>query len=204
MTSAPISTSTSGAATDDFSRALPEQPAPGDSGRSTMSRAIDKLTTHPALDGPAELIRRVGGGVPRRLSQAGERLLGHPIHPAITDLPIGFWTSAWVLDFLPGRQAAGRASRSLIGLGLVSTLPAIVSGLGDAAELDRGRRRTASVHAAFNAGATAAFACSWWMRSNGTTRRAVVASNVGAALATVGGLLGGHLAFASADDGNNA
>ena len=161
---------------------------------------IDTLTTHPALDGPAEVIRRVGGGVPRRLSQAGGRLLGHPIHPAITDLPIGFWTSAWVLDFLPGRHSTGRASRALIGLGLLSTVPAIVSGLGDAADLDRARRRTASVHAAFNAGATAAFACSWWMRSGGTNRRAVLAANVGAALATVGGLLGGHLAFAGADE----
>jgi hypothetical protein len=25
--------------------------------------------------------------------------LGHPLHPLLTDLPIGFWTSAWVLGW---------------------------------------------------------------------------------------------------------
>lgn len=29
--------------------------------------------------------------------------LGHPLHPMLTDLPIGFWTSAFTLDLLGGR-----------------------------------------------------------------------------------------------------
>ena len=29
---------------------------------------------------------------------------GHPLHPLLTDLPIGSWTSAMVLDFVGGRQ----------------------------------------------------------------------------------------------------
>ncbi len=31
---------------------------------------------------------------------------GHPLHPLLTDLPIGSWTSAMVLDFVGGRRAA--------------------------------------------------------------------------------------------------
>ena len=91
MTSAPTSTPNSSTAGDDISRALPEEQAADDSTRSRMSRLIDDLTTRPVFERPAELIRQVGGGAPRRLAQAGQRLLGHPIHPAITDLPIGFW-----------------------------------------------------------------------------------------------------------------
>ena len=48
--------------------------------------------------------------------------LGHPLHPLLTDIPIGFWTSGMVLDFLvaeagpKGRthasSASGRSARS--------------------------------------------------------------------------------------------
>ena len=39
------------------------------------------------------------------------RPLGHALHPALTDLPIGFWTSAAVLDVV----AAGTAPQPLNG-----------------------------------------------------------------------------------------
>ena len=38
--------------------------------------------------------------------------LGHPLHPMLTDLPIGFWTSAWVLDLLGPRRHATRPGSS--------------------------------------------------------------------------------------------
>jgi hypothetical protein len=46
----------------------------------------------------------------------GGRWLGHPLHPGLSDLPIGLWTGALMLDFLdpnphpgpgPGLGAAG-------------------------------------------------------------------------------------------------
>ena len=37
--------------------------------------------------------------------------LGHPLHPAMTDLPIGFWTSAMTLDFVGGRRGRPIATR---------------------------------------------------------------------------------------------
>ena len=32
---------------------------------------------------------------------------GHPLHPVLTDVPIGAWTSAAVLDLLPGTGPDG-------------------------------------------------------------------------------------------------
>ena len=36
--------------------------------------------------------------------------LGHPLHPALSDLPIGFWTSSFVLDLAVGGDAEQRRS----------------------------------------------------------------------------------------------
>lgn len=47
--------------------------------------------------------------------------LGHPLHPVLTDLPIGFWTSAVVLDVM-GRQHRPAAQR-LVALGVISAIP---------------------------------------------------------------------------------
>ena len=30
----------------------------------------------------------------------GSRVLGHPLHPALTDLPLGAWTAAVVMDYV--------------------------------------------------------------------------------------------------------
>ena len=38
--------------------------------------------------------------------------LGHPLHPMLTDLPIGFWTSAVTLDFLAPRSGSVPCSSS--------------------------------------------------------------------------------------------
>jgi nitrite reductase/ring-hydroxylating ferredoxin subunit/uncharacterized membrane protein len=120
--------------------------------------------------------------------------LGHPLHPLLTDLPIGFWTSAWVLDIVGGRRSRAAAD-ALVGLGVVSALPTIVAGWADWSELHRPERRTGVVHAAANALATALYASSYLARRRGERARGVALGMAGAAAATVGGFLGGHLSF---------
>ncbi len=107
------------------------------------------------------------------------------------------------LDLLPG-GGADAGARRLLGLGVLSTVPAVVSGLGDASHLDQQGRRSAAAHGALNAAATVAFAYSWWLRRHGTTPRARLAVHVGAALATAAAAIGGHLAFPSDDDPDDA
>jgi uncharacterized membrane protein len=125
---------------------------------------------------------------------AGE-WLGHAVHPLLTDLPIGFWTSAWVLDLVGGRSSRD-ASRRLVGLGVLAALPTIATGLSDWADLEGQKpRRVGVAHAAANATALVAYGASWRARRQGRHLRGVALGMVGATAATVGGYLGGHLVF---------
>jgi uncharacterized membrane protein len=78
--------------------------------------------------------------------------LGHSLHAAITDLPIGAWTCSVVIDAM--ESAAGRTelrpgADAAIGIGLVGAVGAVVTGLTDFQHADSNEaRRTGLVHAA--------------------------------------------------------
>jgi nitrite reductase/ring-hydroxylating ferredoxin subunit/uncharacterized membrane protein len=118
--------------------------------------------------------------------------LGHPLHPMLTDLPIGFWTSAFTLDLVGGRSTR-RAATQLVAWGVVCAVPTAVSGAADWGDTTGAARRVGLVHAAANTTALACYAASWWARVRGRHARGVALGLVGATAATVGGYLGGHL-----------
>ncbi len=122
------------------------------------------------------------------------RPLGHALHPALTDLPIGFWTSGVVLDIVGGRRSAAAAQR-LIGLGVLSAVPTALAGAADVPTLGSRPRRVAIVHAASNATALALFTRSWWGRLRGRHRSGVIDGLLASSVATFGGYLGGWMAF---------
>jgi nitrite reductase/ring-hydroxylating ferredoxin subunit/uncharacterized membrane protein len=74
------------------------------------------------------------------------RQLGHALHPVAVDLPIGFWTSAWVLDLFGARKSA----RLLTGLGCLSALVAVASGMADWSATDGRERRLGLLHGTLN------------------------------------------------------
>jgi len=132
--------------------------------------------------------------------------LGHPLHPVLTDLPIGFWTTAFVFDLLPFR-GSGKAARTMIGLGTLSALPTAVSGWADWSALPDRQKRPGVVHAAANAVAIGLYAMSYVARRRGRTARGVALSMLGAGAATLGGYLGGELVYrlgAGVNTGNAA
>src|SRR5690606_5050191 len=98
------------------------------------------------------------------------RSLGHPLHPALTDLPIGFWTSATLLDLTRGRATSATAN-TLVGWGVLSAIPTIVTGLVDVPRLPPDRRRVVVVHAVLNLGATIGYAGSWMIRRDPRRQR---------------------------------
>ncbi len=63
---------------------------------------------------------------------------GHPLHPVLVTVPIGAFTSAVVLD-LTGRQQS--AARTLVGLGLLSSVPTALAGLTDWSDTRGAERR---------------------------------------------------------------
>jgi uncharacterized membrane protein len=122
------------------------------------------------------------------------RWLGHAAHPPLTDAPLGFWTSATVLDLVSPRSSR-QAARRLVGLGVLAALPTAATGLAEFGLLsDQTDRRTAMVHATGNTAALAAYTGSWLARRGGRHRLGVALGLLGATLSAGAGYLGGHLA----------
>jgi nitrite reductase/ring-hydroxylating ferredoxin subunit/uncharacterized membrane protein len=122
--------------------------------------------------------------------------LGHAVHPMLTDVVIGSFTSASILDLLaPGND---RASRRLIGFGLAAYLPTAATGITDWADtevVDDGIRRAGLVHASCNAIGAALYASSWSARRRGARGRGRLLGLAGMTVMLAGGWLGGHLSL---------
>jgi uncharacterized membrane protein len=138
---------------------------------------------------------------PKARSFLGGDWLGHPLHPMLTDLPIGFWTSSFVLDFLGGRRNR-RASAAFVGLGVASAAPTIAAGLVEYDKLDPDdkKRETAVVHLAANGVGTLFYLWSFLARLRGKRGKGIFLGLLGAAAVTAGGYLGGQLAFGKSED----
>lgn len=124
--------------------------------------------------------------------------LGHALHPLLTDVPIGTWTSATLLDVLGGRNAEGAADK-LIGIGLLAAVPTALTGATDWADstlTDVESRRVGAVHAVSNTLALLLYGGSLAARRRGDRGRGRLLALVGAAALGAGGHLGGHLSYA--------
>jgi nitrite reductase/ring-hydroxylating ferredoxin subunit/uncharacterized membrane protein len=121
--------------------------------------------------------------------------LGHPLHPVLTDVPIGAWTGAMAFDVFGGQRSHG-ASDSLIGLGVLTALPTAVTGLSELADtVDRRERSLAAAHAAGNIAAVILYSGSYLARRRGSRKAGAALSTAGWAAVLGSGFLGGHLAF---------
>jgi uncharacterized membrane protein len=157
-----------------------------------------RLENATALDGPVHAIEptisSVFGTGARGAFLRGD-WLGHAVHPPLTDLVIGTWTSATVLDLVGGRTAADAAQR-LIGAGLLAVGPTAWTGWAEWSAAGQRDKRVGLVHAVTNGVAIGAYAASWLARQRGRHGRGVGLALAGAAVSGVGAYLGGHLAAA--------
>lgn len=137
---------------------------------------------------------------------SGRGWLEHPAHPAYVAGPLGLWTGAFLFDALrlvPHRGArrraatsvTTRAARTLTGAGVLAALPSAASGAHDWLDTDGAEQRLGVVHAACNLAATGLYGLSWWQRHRGRHRTGALLGVAGAAAMTVGGHLGGELAY---------
>ncbi len=83
--------------------------------------------------------------------------LGHPLHPVLTDVPIGAWTMSQLFDVLSiasgGDDNLDMASDMTLGVGIVAAVGAAVTGLTDWSDIDSynaSRRRMGMAHALIN------------------------------------------------------
>jgi nitrite reductase/ring-hydroxylating ferredoxin subunit/uncharacterized membrane protein len=163
-----------------------------------VTDVVDRLENAGHLDPVVSAVRKVVRAAIRKQSVRDALhgvWLGHPLHPPLTDIPIGTWTAAAILDALPG---TGSASSTLIAAGCVGYVPTILAGWTDWSELHEQQQRVGLVHAAAGAAAFSCYVASLSARASGNTLRGKAWAYTGFALVSVTGYLGGHLAFRQA------
>lgn len=124
--------------------------------------------------------------------------LGHRLHPVLTDVAIGSFTSAVLVDLLAPRHS--KIARRLIGVGILSAVPTAASGLSDWVDVYDDARRIGLVHAFGNNLAFTLFIRSFLHRGalhkkRGKRGGGRLSSLLGLAVMTASGYLGGHLSY---------
>ena len=167
---------------------------------SPLDSLAARLESAEALDGPAQAaartVRTVVGHGPAKDALSGA-WLGHAVHPLLTDIPIGTWTSASLLDWVGGRDSRSAADR-LILAGIAAAGATAVTGWSDwadAADDDHAVRRAGLVHAVANGSAGALMVGSYVARSRGARGRGKLLSLAGMVALSAGSWLGGHLSY---------
>jgi uncharacterized membrane protein len=95
--------------------------------------------------------------------------LGHPVHAAITDIPIGALTVALILDLVGVPVGADVA----LLIGVLTMLGAAIVGLADYTDTDGTARMRATVHSMLMVAALVLFAISLVIRAANPTDRTV-------------------------------
>jgi nitrite reductase/ring-hydroxylating ferredoxin subunit/uncharacterized membrane protein len=165
-----------------------------------MQPIVDAVESASPLDTPGKKVgKAVRGAIgPGPLKDAlSGRWLGHALHPMLTDVVIGSFLSASLLDILGGDDD-GRAAERLIGVGIAAYGPTALSGVNDWADsepVDDAVRRVGLVHAGSNALALTLYTSSLAARRRGSRTRGKLLGVAGAAVLGFGGYLGGHMSF---------
>jgi nitrite reductase/ring-hydroxylating ferredoxin subunit len=166
--------------------------------RPVLRELAQRIETIEQLDGPAKAIKSlVDRYVPQR-SELKDLLsgtwLGHPLHPPLTDVVVGAWTSSFLLDLIPGRRTR-KASDRLVDIGILAALPTALAGLSDWSDVRGRRRRVGLAHAGANVFALYLYLSSSVARKRGRRMRGWWLSASGFGVVSFSAYLGGHMSF---------
>ncbi len=148
----------------------------------------------------------VQGAVQKTLQTAGSEVqdalhgtwLGHPLHPALTDVPVGAWTAAVVMDAvedLSGRSAFGDGADAAIAIGLTGAVAAAAAGLTDWQATDGRARKIGLTHGLLNIGGALLYAGSLALRRRDERQAAKALSTLGFLVMMGSAWLGGKLVY---------
>jgi nitrite reductase/ring-hydroxylating ferredoxin subunit/uncharacterized membrane protein len=167
------------------------------------SSLVQTIEEQPALAAAEDAQKAIGkafeaGGAP------GQKLknflhgtwLGHPLHPVLTDVPLGAWTIALILDALDtarGREEFAPGADAAIGIGLIGAAGAAISGLTDWQSSGQQAPRTGMLHGLLNISATGLYAASLLARRGGNRKTGFALSLLGYAVVNASAYLGGEL-----------
>ena len=167
---------------------------------SPLNALMEHLESDDTLDVPGQAVGRtvrklLGDGTAK--DALSGVWLGHALHPILTDIPIGVWTSAVLLDWTGGKGSQAASDR-LVLVGLLAVGATAASGWSDWADAEQDHadvRRAGLVHAAANGTAVVLMLGSYAARRRGARGRGRLLSLAGSGALGAGGWLGGHLTY---------
>ena len=158
-----------------------------------LSDSVQKLvsSSYRALGAPGPALRNL---------MHGTVLLRHPLHPAVTDVPIGAWTAGVIADYVAHftSRVPESAGDIALAVGLVVALLALITGYTDFADTIGLERRFGCAHGLLMTIVVlvdvVSLALRWW-GSDGVHPLAVALSTVALLVLLLGAWLGGHVVF---------
>ena len=124
--------------------------------------------------------------------------LAHPLHPVLTDVPVGAWTTTCVLDalsLLSGDDSLSAAADISLATGLAGAAGSAVTGWTDWSDTYGEERKVGLLHGLTMVAATLLYVNSLVARRTGSRGAGMALSAAGYALATAGAYLGGSQVY---------
>ncbi len=162
--------------------------------------------TEPVMDQIAAKLQELlgmafnsGGGAGKKVKNLLNGVwLGHPLHPALTDVPVGSWMVSTIFDLIslgsedsklaPGADAA-------LTLGILGAVGAAATGAADWSDTYGEERQTGLLHAMLNTGALTGNLLSLYLRKTGHRKTGVLLSTAAFGVANFSAYLGGEMVF---------
>ena len=177
--------------------------------RQPRERRLERMVRAQGwLDPVAEVVQRAVGGFYGALGRPGAAVkdvmngttvLGHPLHPALTDLPVGAWTVGVPADWLfivTGRVPPVTGDLAL-AIGVAGAILAAITGYTDFHGTAGHERRTAILHGLTMTAVLGlqlvSLALRLWVP--GARNEAIVLTTFAWLVAILAAYIGGHLTF---------
>src|ERR671914_98582 len=121
-----------------------------------------------------------------------------PLHPVLTDVPVGAWTAALVfdgLDIATGKESVRHAADASLVFGTLGALGATVTGLSDWRYLSGGARRVGVGHGLLNTIGLVLSIVSLLLRASGRRKAGRLTFLAGYSISGMAAHIGGELSY---------
>jgi hypothetical protein len=164
--------------------------------RSLPQRVLRAVGESPLSERVARAQELAYGNVIERVGRGPlhSDVLGHSLHPSLTDVTAGCWLGTSLLD-LAGGSDSTHAAVLLAGFGVLASVPTALAGAADWAGMSGVERRIGAVHGLLTDAAILLFSGSVIARLRDRHRLGTNLALAGNLVVTGAGFLGGHLAL---------
>jgi nitrite reductase/ring-hydroxylating ferredoxin subunit/uncharacterized membrane protein len=126
------------------------------------------------------------------------KIIGHPLHPILTDITVSAWMLGTVFDVLAlfsGSRAARQSGNNLKALGTASAVPTALAGITDYSTIKQDAATYGAAHGLLNGMAFTCYLLSTLAGWRGKTQTKLIFSLLGMGFATFSAWLGGDLVY---------